>query len=121
MKKQRKTITLPNFAPGYSTDKSVDYTELLNSLKAHVNTMPIFVNSLKKADNDGWQALVDDLTDYIQKTPKLRKYVRENEKNGIKGISIGEPNIFAEIAAAFVVGYAIGTACYKLGPCNFVT
>ena len=117
----KKTIKLPSFAPKYSTASEVDYADFLTSFKNQLDVMPEFVRALKKADNEGWQQLIDDLGKHIQNDPKLSKFVRARTKNGVQGLSIGEPNWFVVAAAlAFAAGYAVGTACYKLGPCNFV-
>ena len=118
---KKNSVSLPNFAPEWSTAKTVDYAELLASFKEHLKLMPKFVRSLKQADNEGWQQLIDDLAKHIQEDPSLSKFVRVAEKDGVQGLSIGDPNWFVVAAvAAFAAGYAVGTACYKLGPCNFV-
>jgi hypothetical protein len=117
----RKTIALPSFAPKFSPPQEVDYAEFLASFKRQADTIPDFVRALKKADNAGWQQLIDDLGAHIQADPKLKKFIKAKAKDGAQGLSVGEPNWFIVAAAvAFGAGYAIGTACYKLGPCNFV-
>lgn len=118
---KKNSVALPNFSPDWSSAKTVEYAELLASFKDHLTLMPKFVTSLKKADNESWQQLIDDLGKHIQEDPNLSKFVREIDKDGVRGLSIGDPNWFTvAVVGAFAAGYAIGTACYKLGPCNFV-
>lgn len=117
---RKKTIKLPSFAPKYDRPREVDYAEFLASFKRQLDIMPEFVRALKKADNAGWQQLIDDLGKHLQTDPKLKKFVRLRTKAGVQGLSIGEPNwFFVPIVLSFAAGYAAGTACYKLGPCNF--
>lgn len=116
----KKTIKLPSFGPELAPAREVDYAELLASFKRQVNTIPEFVGALKEADNAGWQQLVDDMTEHIKSDPKLSKFMRVRQEKGVSGLSIGEPNIFIHLVAAFAVGYALGTLCYETGPCKFV-
>jgi hypothetical protein len=117
----KKSLRLPAYVPKYASDTEVDYGEFRASIERQLDAMPEFVRALKKADNEGWQQLVEDLTRHIQTDPKLAAFIRERTKDGATGLSIGEPNWFwVPVVAAFAAGYALGTACYKAGPCKFV-
>ena len=73
---------------------------------------------MKKADNQEWQKLFDELATHIQKDPKLSKIIRTKDNGNT--ISIGEPNWQGKaIMAAFSIGWSIGTACYKSGLCDY--
>lgn len=115
------TIKTPEFNGKEWLTKEHSYEELLNVYKKSFDSLPEMVSELKKADNEKWGQLFKDLALHIQNDEKLKGLIRPTMKDGENGISIGEPNWFVVAAAAgFAIGYALGTACYKAGPCKFV-
>ena len=101
--------------------KEVKKERIINYMTSGLNKMPKYISALKESDNEGWQNIVDEMTIHVLNDKKLSTYIRPNERNGNIGVSIGAPNIFVEAAAAFAIGYAIGTLLYKSGIADFST
>ncbi len=103
----------------------VAYEELVAKYKRRIDEAPKVVAAMKGADNEGWQGVLDELTAHAASNPELANLVRRVEKDGREGISIGDPNWvsleFLLVMNAFFIGYAIGTACFEAGPCDFVS
>jgi hypothetical protein len=124
----RKTIRLPKYesANDHDTQQSheVDYDQLAKRLKSQLDLAPSFIKTLKRVDNEGWQELIDDVLEHAKKNPEFRNLVRAVTKGEQQGVSVGDPNwVHLDVlllVTAFGIGYAIGTACYNAGPCNFV-
>ena len=90
------------------------------------------MSALKELDNDGWQEVITALADEAQNNEKLRSFVKLKKSKEGTTVSIGEPNwaflatvaagefgVAVPVAGAFLVGFALGTACVKLGSCDF--
>jgi len=123
----RKTIKLPRYANVNDHDTreydEVDYQQLAQRFKAQLDLAPNFIKALKRFDNQGWQELLDEVLEHAKNNPEFRDLVRPAPGDK-PGVSIGDPNwVHLEVMVlltAFGIGWAIGTACYKAGPCNFV-
>jgi hypothetical protein len=97
------------------------YEEVLGEFTSSADQLPQLVKALKEADDEGWGRLFNDVAAHIEKSPELQSVVRIRERDGEQSLSIGEPNwTFVAIVLSFAAGYAVGTACYKAGPCKFV-
>jgi len=115
----RKAIVVPHIPCKKKPDTKVNYEELLMEFKRSADHIPELVTAMKSADYDGWEQLIHDLATYMETNPKLKKFIRVKEGvGGQQALSIGEPNWLLAVAVAFAAGYAIGTACYKYGPCK---
>lgn len=119
---QPATIRVPVFKDikGPSGFEDRPYDELRGEYTRRLAQLPSFVATLKEADNYGWGRLFNDLAYDIQRDEALSTVVRVQNDGG--RLSIGEPNWASPmpLAWAFAFGWAIGTACYDAGPCNFV-
>jgi hypothetical protein len=118
----RQSIKLPVFKPEISSQKEVSFDDFVESFKRSLDQAPSFIAELKKADNEGWQQAIDEVVKYARSNPELANLVRTKQQDNAD-IHIGEPNwaaLVGGVLGAFVIGFMIGTACYKAGPCNVV-
>jgi hypothetical protein len=126
---KNRQITIPRMESGKLASVTVSQEELLESFKRSVDHMPELIATMKRMDNEGWQMLLTDLQAYFESKPELAKLVREVVVDGKPGISISEPNwvnvvVLAggtAVGCAFLAGYMAGTACFKVGWCDFVS
>jgi hypothetical protein len=139
-----KLVKFPEYVNGKMETKTIPYKDLEAPYLSSVDESLKYMNDWKKTDNEGFANLVAAISEKIQKDPELSKNFRITTKLGVTGISIGQPNIFiplnetpindfsddqlsnpqiipivAAVIVAWTAGYAVGTACVKLGPCNF--
>ena len=116
----RKTVVVPHIPCKKRPNTKVSYEEILAEFKRNADHIPAVVTAMKKADYDGWEQFIRDLAKYFETNPKLKRFIRVKDLNGQEALSIGEPNwVFVAVVLSFAAGYAVGTACVKLGPCNF--
>jgi len=123
---KRTTVTLPKKRKdtGEWSTREVPFDKIMFAVKHNIDAIPEIIGALKKADNEGWQQVFDEMAVYLDSKPHYAELVRRAEKDGREAISIGEPNwIYAPllfVMGAFSVGFIIGSACVAADPCMFV-
>ena len=129
-KMKKANLVIPVYSKGKlvkGKTRQISSKDVAGAMRKSMRMLPDFVRDLKELDNEGWQQVITALAREAQTNKKLRSLVKLKKSKGKTSVSIGEPNwafllaagFVAPAAAAFVVGYAIGTACVKLGPCDF--
>ena len=115
-----KSIKLPVFKQKGSAPREFPLDDFVASYTKALNQAPSFVKELKDVDHEGWQRVVDAIIKHAQANPGRVALVRTNPKNETEILLGNHPIIIVGgVLGAFVVGFAIGTACVKLGPCDF--
>ncbi len=114
------------FGKGNWVTEHVPQSKVVAQIKRCIDQAPTIIAEMKKADNEGWQAVLDELLAHANGTQVLHDLIRHVKKDGKEGVSIGNPNsnwVSLEgllLINSFFFGYAIGTWCFNAGYCNFV-
>ncbi|MFH1070835.1 MAG: hypothetical protein V1794_14555 [Candidatus Glassbacteria bacterium] len=114
--KKNELITVPFLKDGAWKSEERSFAKVLECFKKDIDLLPRQVKEMKKADNEKWGTLFEELAKYAESNPEFAKVVRVVEKKGQRGLSVGEPNWFwIPIFLSFVAGYALGSCAQSCG------